>query len=84
MSDGRMSLPVPASCAEGMPDALLRLSVLFPDCRFEAASGSVEVTGALAGREREIALAVSDQIIRSDFDLRNAGLRHRLYARLLG
>ena len=84
MYDDSISIPVFQDNASGLPDALLRLQVLFPDCAFAASGNAIEVSGAIAGREREIVQVVADQVLRSTFDTNSSELRHRLYARLFG
>ena len=84
MTGNKIIIMVPEGQAAGLSDAVLRLTVMFAECTFKAHGNSVEVTGKIAARERDIQTAVCDQLLRSAFDLRNSELRHRLYHRLLG
>lgn len=84
MSEKQIMIPVEVRCLCGLPDAILRLTVLFPEYEFSQGSAGLEIGGVPADRKVELVQAAGDQILRSAFDVIHAGLRSRLYARLLG
>ena len=73
--------PARRSAAE---DTVARLRVLYPSIKIIIHVDALELSNVPQERADEIAQAASDQLIRSQYARDTAGLRDRLYARLLG
>lgn len=74
-------LPSRRSAAE---DAASRLGILYPSITINIHVDALELSNVPQKQADEVAQVVSDQMIRSQYAQDTAGLRDRLYARLLG
>ena len=74
-------LPSRRSAAE---DAASRLGILYPSIKINIHVDALELSNVPQEQADEVAQVVSDQLMRSQYAQDTAGLRDRLYARLLG